>query len=828
MAPQDEASPPTRGDLAGALLVAALLACSGAAALAYEVTWNRWLGAWMGNTAHAVAVILTVFMGGLAVGTALGGQLARRAGDPLRLYARLEIAVGACCLLVPWGAPMLRPVVAASYVHFEGSPTLLSVGHLLVAGLVLLPPTALMGSTLPVLAACLTSRGRGISTSVGLAYGANTVGAVAGALLAGYFLIPSVGLLRTHLAAVAVNFVAGTVALIGAWRARVPPATEPVREPERRAPDHGAGEAGARTIPSGLVLGGLVASGFAAMALEVAWTRVATLSIGSAPHAFSLVVAAFILGIALGAPIFGRLGDVRGAAAPLLATCALGAAATAAVASPVLGELPIRVAVTIARHSRSFERLQLAELTVIAGAILAPTFLMGGMVPLAARLLTQGVPGRVGPALGRAYAASAAGNILGALVAGFALVPALGMERTIALGVLVNAAVGAGFLVAWPTRAPALRWAAAAAMAILGLVHAVRVAPWDRRVLTSAPFLEPPVLAVGGEAAEAVVRILVASREEPVFYREDAVATVSVTEAGGRRTMRIGGTPQAVDTDPAQALVAHLPLLLHATSRDVLVIGLGSGESVAAALRHPTVETVDCVEISPAVVEAARRFFQQDARPLEDPRVRLVLGDGRAHLAHAPRRYDVVVSQPGNPWMASSWTLFTREAFLDMRGRLRPGGIAAVWLQGWMSPEAVRTLLATFLSAFAHVDVWEAVTPGQYVVTGYLEAALLDAEAMEERFRDPAVATHLRSFGIDSAADLLSHFITDDEGARTLAGSWPASTDDMDRIGSRSARDLWSNRAIDVRDALEEVRSPLAARLARRSPPLDPRGAPAP
>ena len=235
---------------------------------------------------------------------------------------------------------------------------------------------------------------------------------------------------------------------------------------------------------------------------------------------------------------------------------------------------------------------------------------------------------------------------------------------------------------------------------------------------------------------------------------------------------------------------------------------------MSSALRHEGIDRVDCVEISPAVLEAVERFFQQETRPLDDPRLRLRIGDGRLHLAMSDRRYDVIISHPGNPWMAGSSALFTPESFQQMRDCLGPGGVAAVWLPGWMSPEVVRTFIVTFHSVFEQMDIWEGGSLGHYILTGYLEPTRFDPIEVEERMGRPDLAEEFRRFSILDAADLLGHFIADGEGAGRLPGPVRISTDDLDLIGTRSARDLLGNHAVEVLTGLSSVRVPVANRLA--------------
>lgn len=834
-----------------AAIPVALFAVSGAAGLVYEVTWSRLLALQMGNTAQALSTILTIFMGGLALGALLGGRLARRVEDLLRTYGLLEIAVGISAALLPAAIASLRPLMAIAYGHSAGSAALFSAVQFIAAGAVLLVPAALMGATLPVLAQHAARRGESIGRSVGLVYGANTAGAFVGAIAAGFVLIPQWGIARANVVAVGASIAVGAIALILSMsRFTVRPAAGD--EPRRSPPD--------RSSPRPtIILVALAASGFAAMTYQVAWTRLVTLAIGPSTYAFSLVVGAFILGLALGAPVLGALGDRVGRRGGLLIASQLGVAVAAAISIPALGELPLRISSAVARHGESFWRLELAEFVVVFALIVAPTFLLGGALPLACRALLEGMPatsrhglgrrpvhlGRGGtpsppPAvapgshaplapgshaplarrLGQAYASNAAGAISGAFLAGFVLLPLLGVQRTIALGVAVNVLAGAALLLGSHPRPEWWRTILVLATGLGCVVLAVAARPWDVRVITSAPYVNAPTLAPGaGEAGEQFLREMVARRPAPLFHREDAVTTVTVTEEWGRRILWTAGESAGLESDPAQILLAHVPLLVHPAPRDVLVIGLGAGGTLASALRHDRVERLDCVEVSPAVREAMELWFQQDARPLDDPRVNLRIGDGRVHVSLSDARYDVILSQPGNPWMAGSSALFTREAFEDMRSRLKDGGIAAVWVQGWMPIDALRSLLATFHAVFTEMDLWEAGAPGHYLLTGTTTPTAFSPRALEARMARPALEADLQRLGIRDAADLLGYHLLDGRGADRASGRAGISTDDLDLVGTRTARALRRNDWPAIVMDLHARRTPITDRLV--APPGD-------
>jgi len=789
----------------GSHALIALFFVSGAASLVYEAVWNRLLVLQMGNTAYALTTILTVFMTGLALGSFLAGRIASRLRDPLRTYGWLEFGIGAYCWLVPTLIDALAPVMQVVYNGYFGSFASFSFFQFLVCSSVLLLPITAMGATLPIVAELVARDSRRVSASVGLAYGVNTFGGFVGVMIGGLVLVPTLGLATSNQLAASVSMTAGIVAIAISFRLGAPGASPAAEESEE------ASGAIASPIPIWLLLGALATSGFAAMTYQVAWTRVLTLSIGSVTYSFPLIVGAFIGGLAVGAAVIGRLGSRPGLATPLLVGCQLAIAAVAATTITSLGDLPIRMTLSVLRHSDSFAALQLAKFGAVFAVVFAPTFLMGGMLPLAVAEISRRRRGGVGEAVGRAYASNTLGTIVGSFAAGFVLLPELGMQRTIATAVAVNAVVGAALLLFSGLGSLPARLAGAVAAALGLSLVAFAVPEWDRQILTSAPYLHAPLYAEGEDAREEDVRRALARKATIVYYREDVATTVTVLNDMRERYLYVGGKLDALSNSPSQAVLGHLPMLLHPKPERVLVVGLGSSETLASVLRHAVARDVDCIEISPAVVEAADQFFQRERHPLEDPRLDLRIGDGRVHMAMTDQRYDVIVSQPGNPWMAGASALFTREYFEQMRQRLEPGGIVAVWVQGFSaSPESVNALIGTFTSVFEHADLWETRAFGDYILTGYVDAIDFDLVSIDERMREPAVAQGLRAHSIFDAADLLGYYVTSGEATSALPGARSVNTDDHNFLETQLQQELLLRGELDVFSVISDLRvSPL-------------------
>ncbi|MEE8524064.1 MAG: fused MFS/spermidine synthase, partial [Thermoanaerobaculia bacterium] len=639
---------------------------SGACGLTYEIVWSRLLVFVFGGTTFAITTVLTCFMGGLALGSWLAGRMSGRRlfARPARLYGILEIFIGLAALLVPvlmeWSTGLYRILEH----HLGHSFLLLSVARVTVSAAILLLPTAAMGATLPLLASAFTRRRTQIGGDVAALYGANTFGAFVGCAGAGFFLLPQLGLSGSIRTAAAVNLAAGAVALLMSLR----PESEP-REVAAEEADAGRQDrkGKARTL---LLLYGL--SGFAAMAYQVAWTRALILSMGSSTYSFSTIVSCYIFGLAAGSLVMTRWVDKVRRPLSLAGLLQTAIALSALFVVPLFGKLPDVVAHATASPEASFGSVLFLEAAWAFGLLIVPTFCMGALLPLVCRIYDPS-PERAGRSVGDVYAANTAGTILGAALAGFVLIPlsSVGMERTIHIASILNLVVGSWFLLA-QTPGKIRRYALAAGAWLVAALTVGVTEPWSRELMTSGPYLGRTP---GG------------SGWDLVFYREGIDATVSVERSEeGHLSLSVNGKADASTLDDdmlTQSLVGVLPMLQRPDAREVCLIGLGSGVTAGAILTFDA-DRLDVAEISRAVVDASRLFDDVAGAPLDDPRSRLYRADGRNFLLLGePQSYDVIVSEPSNPWISGIANLFTREFFELSRSRLVPGGVHAQWLHGY-------------------------------------------------------------------------------------------------------------------------------------------------
>jgi spermidine synthase len=771
---------PVRRRLASPAL-AGLFAATGFAGLVYEVAWTRLLVSLFGASSLAVSAVLSAFMAGLTLGSlALGRWIDRARVHPLLVFALLEAATALYALVLPGLVAAATGAYAPLYRALLDAPAVLGPVRFLIALALLLPPTVLMGGTLPVLSRYLIRRDDEIGWGIGLLYGVNTFGAALGCFAAGFLLIEALGVGGAARAAATLQLaLAGLVAGVVVRSAWSLPPTEPART--ESAPP-AVGRRRGRSVSPGAPLGrsgwALVAigvSGFAALGYEVVWSRLLAFFLGNTVYAFSAMLTTLLAGLALGS-VLGGLG-LRRAGAPLLALglveVALGLAALATV--PLLDWLnALRLGLGNLLGGLGWWQLTATKFVLAAAVLLPPSLAMGAAFPLAGRLWTRDVAG-TGRGIGTVYAANALCGALGAFVAGFVLVPTLGAQRSVVVLAGLNVLVGAGL--AWL----AARGLAGRVSALGGVAAALALGlalPPDR-----------PTISIAGlpQGTTAPYRL--------VAYREGTSASVGVLEdATGVRELSINGVSTAFTSTwdmRIHKLLAQLPLLLHPDPRRVLVVGLGMGVTVHSSLGHAGVERVDVAEISPEVAAVQPRFRAVAGDPLSDPKLRLILDDGKSYLQGTAERYDVVTSNAIHPGVAAgNSALYTVDFYRAARDRLNPGGLVCQWLPiHQLSTDDLRTLVASFAAVFPETTVWFASDFA--LLVGGDRPLAVDRETLARRLdargarEDLAALGDLRS---DDPALLAGYYMIGPEALAALAAGARLHTDDDPVIEFRAPR----------------------------------------
>lgn len=786
---------------------------SGVAGLAYEVLWIRQLSLIFGTTSFAVSTVLASFMGGLALGSWLFGRIADRRGDALRLYALLEIGIGVFCLLIPLLLGAVTLVYTLTARSLGGSFYMMSLVRFLLCALVLVVPTTFMGATLPILSRYVVRRMDGLGSGVGRLYGINTFGAVFGTFLTGYVLIGTVGVWATTLIAAAVN---GIVALLAfsLWRAegrQAPPTTEGTAVDGGRLPAlHVA------------ILGGIAFSGFASLTYEVAWTRLLSLVLGSSVYAFTAMLTTFLLGIAIGSVVVSRLADKLRRPIAAFVVVQVCVAASVLAVTPLFDRLPVLFLILFGKMGGSFWVFQIAEFLLCVLVMLLPTLFIGATLPLAAKAFTSRLD-RVARSVGTVYASNTLGAIAGSFLAGFALLPLVGTQKTILIASAVNLAVAIVILLLLPRPRRVARIGLAVGAAVLFAVVTTIWGSWDRYMLNSGLF-DSPRFALH-QVSEEGFREYVRSYDIR-FYEEGTYANVAVSYEAENLFLQINGRTEASTTADMsnQILVAQIPMLLHPDPKEVMVIGLGSGITLGSVMTHP-VEGADCVEISPAVVRAAAYFKEWHGDVTKNPRTHIILDDGRNLLLASEKKYDVIVSEPSKPWISGVSNLFTRESYELYRKRLKPGGIACQWFHYYsMSPRDFKITLRTFLSVFPTVQVWNA--DNNVFLLGSEEPILINTADVDRRMKTASVARDLERVKVSTPYLLLGYYMFGGDEAREYVGDGPINTDNLPLIEFEAPRNRNSYLHEQIFDSMLEAfprfdKYPLVGHIRQDGPTID-------
>ncbi|MCA9488387.1 MAG: fused MFS/spermidine synthase [Myxococcales bacterium] len=767
-------------------LLAPVFFLSGATSLVWQTVWERQLHLLLGTSGIALATVLAAFMAGLGIGGALGGRW--RPDRPLRAYAVLEAAIGAYALVFPSLLHLATPLYLL--VHRGPLEAVAEPVEALLAAILLLPPTVAMGATLPLLSRVVVDRVGTAAERVGFLYATNTAGAVAGTALAGLVLLPTVGLWATTVVTALGN---GLVALAGWWLDPSMPAVVPRDDLDEDRP---------RSAPSSVGLVVAMLAGAAALGSEVVWTRMVGLLLGGTTYAFTAMLLAVLVGIAVGGRVGGTLADDAlryGGTRRVLAELARVELLFGVAAVALTFLWPLLPYVFVGAFDLFDGRQHpvatfLGCLGACSFALLLPSALMGTAFPYAVRAV-QGDSGDASAAVGRVYAVNTAGGVLGAVGAAFVGIPWLGLRGTVAVTAVValSGALGA---------AVGARHRLTAGLAASALVAALVVrAPWDPLWMNGGFY---QYVTYFSDHTPAGMRRFSSHQQELLYEREGRSTVVTVgrnTDIGNLWLANNGKIDaSSVGDMPTQVLVSLLGAQFVEHPRETMVIGLASGISAGAASLIPGVEHLQVVELEPAILDATRFFDPYNHQILDDPRLELVFNDGRNHVLRAPPgRWDLVVSEPSNPYLSGVSNLFTREFWEVGRTRLAPGGVWAQWVQIYgMGPDELRGLIRTFCEVYPHVAVYEVLAGADLVLLG-ADHPLVPTEPSAARLlASDAVARELGIIELHRSLDVVALHAMDREQALAFAGDAEPVTDDNLRV--EYAAPLWLHTDVAMRN----------------------------
>jgi spermidine synthase len=720
---------------------------SGCAALIYEIVWFQLLQLVIGSSAISLGILLGTFMGGMCLGSLLLSRMISARQHPLRVYAGLELGIGLFALLILAGMPL----VGGIYTAWAGEGIAGILFRAIVAGICLLPPTMLMGATLPAISRWVRATPDGVAW-LGFFYGGNIAGGVIGSLAAGFYLLRVFDVPTATAVAVAINL---SVALIAAALAsRTPYAADqlPVRPAARPA--------GARPVYVTIAL-----SGMTALAAEVIWTRLLSLHFGATVYTFALILAVFLVGLGIGSTIAAEFS--RGLRSPkrALGWCQLlvcGAIAWAAYQlTESLPYWPINPSIA----TTPWFTLQL-DLVRCLWVVLPGAILWGASFPLALAAVasTEQDAARLA---GGVYAANTVGAIVGSLATSFILIPWIGSSHTEQVIIIVSALsallmlepsyAGAGST-SVETAGTGARWnIAGTVVLVIGMIAAGLLA----RSIHELPGL---LVAYGRYSATRVGQATI------IYVGEGLNASVAVSElSNGVRNYHNAGKVQA-SSEPQdmrlQRMLGHLTTLLPPQAKKVLVIGCGAGVTAGAVSVDPVVDHETIAEIEPLVPRVVSTYFSQyNFDVVRNPKVHVRIDDARHFVETTAEKFDAITSDPLDPWVKGAAMLYTAEFFQLAKQHLNAGGVVTLFVQLYESnTEAVKSEIGTFLEVFPNGLVFGNTNEGKgydLVLVGQVEPTKIDVDAIQARLQRPEyapMAQSLREIGMTSAVDLFSTY----------------------------------------------------------------------
>ncbi len=781
-----------------ARLLLLLFFLSGATGLMYEIVWVRRFTLVFGASAYAVTIVLTTFMFGLGLGSWLAGNRADGCDRQklVRFYVAIETGIAVYALLLS----LLLTQAQQIYIHFYQivlpSPLLFNTFKIVLSFLLLAPPTLLIGATLPVMARFLIRERQSMALSISQLYAANTFGAILGTLATGYFLLPRLGISLTNSVAVCINlFVAGAFWMIAKSMQVNRTDAVPVEvQADRIVPPASRIQA--------TVIAAFCLSGAAAMFYEVVWTRTLTMILGTTTYAFSTMLAAFLVGIALGSALYRLLPD-RLSRIKLFVLLQVLIGVSALLTLPLFEKLPF-VYLSLQRHwVQGWQDMQVLRFFLALLVMIIPTTAMGMLFPVVNDLVIEKTA-HLGRQLGKVVALNTFGSAAGAAATGLLLIPLIGLEKSILAGVALNltAALAAHFTAAiGPLRQ---RIILPVAICTAFLLLSLSISPWAPGIINSGAYV------YADRYENMLQRYRLAAKENNIlpdlsawqlwemamnqydllYYRPGVSATVAVMQRqDGVRFLTIDGKTDASTGTKSdmrtQIMIGQLPMLFHPQAEDVLVVGLGSGVTVGSVLTHP-VRNVDCAEISPGVIEAAQFFSDANHHALENPRLSILPRDARNLLLTSSKAYDVIISQPSNPWISGESSLFSLDWYRMVNAHLKDQGLFLQWVPSYLMTEKdLKIILHTLRAVFPDLTVWNSGSVGDLVLLAKKGDPLtVDYRLFKRKLTRDAVWSDIARIGLDPLLLPLRLFVMNAEQVgiylyADLNRPLPRNTDDL-------------------------------------------------
>jgi len=758
--------------IANRFIILILFLLSGACGLIYENLWFKVLRLIFGNTTFALSTVLAAFMSGLAIGSWFWGRVIDRKGNPLILYGILECVIGVWC----YATPFFKHFIEVLYVGFyqAGHPSfyVLSLFRFLLSFILLLVPTICMGGTLPVLSKFYALDRQQAAKSVSVLYAINTLGAIAGVIVSGFVLFPNIGIRSlftlTALLNLGIGIFSVTLGVVGKKR--------PAGVLEHTISQDVIPPVYSFSVVQQWIVAGLLLSGIASMVYEICWTRILAMLIGSSVYAFTIMLATFLTGIFLGSLCYSFLPYRVRSRIETFIVLELLIGITVIGLLPMIYQIPVFFIEWQKLVSNNYYLIQIGTYFISGLLMFIPTFFIGLTFPACLGFYFGGEKD-IGRSTGILYSSNTVGNIIGAFATGFILIPWIGIHKSIVLGAALNIAVAiVVLLMCYKTLTR--RWVSIVLSSVccLGVVVSTYF-PWPESFFMHGLYLIDYVRKVDSRAH---LRYIQDKTHKRLFYKEGVNCTVAVGKRGKNTYLTVNGKVDAstsIDDMATQMLAGYLPMFFADSPKDVLVIGLGSGVTVSCVAHFP-VQRIDVAEIERAVVDASRLFEKENEKVLSDQRVHLQNEDGRNFLLQNIQTYDVIISEPSNPWIEGVASLFTVDFYRLAEQRLTRDGIMCQWMHLYhMSPKDVQMIVRTFTSVFPYVSVWK-TTESDVVLLGRRKPFVWQHDQIAGKVTSDKISRDLAFLGYNSPVSLLTAYRMNTYGAKLFSKGAVVNTDD--------------------------------------------------
>ena len=760
-------------------LILSIFFITGLTGLAYELVWIRLLILSFGSTQFAITTVLSTFMAGLALGSIIFGRVVDKYRFPLRVYAAIEIVLGVYCVLSPWIFSIARevylslsPATGDTTYHAWFEPV-----QFMMAFLVLIVPTTLMGGTLPALVKHLASISGRIGYHTAVPYAVNTLGAVTGCLATGLFALYYIGINATVYIAGIIDILAGALLLALYWKER---SVDTVEVPEENSAPILEGGSSRKKL-NYIVISAFTLSGFCSLAYEVLWTRVLSLVLGSSVYAFTIMLATFLVGLGLGSIAFAPFVDRF--KKPILWFAALeaiiGLFALASVF--IYRELPFIFFNLKDAFAERFWLFLIIEFLLAAAVMIIPTLSMGAIFPLVNRIYSQGFTRSIGKKVGDIYFFNTTGAIVGSAAGGFLMIPLIGVQNGVVLTAALNILISI-VLLYYSGITMFRKLLGSAAFATAFVLMTVALPQWEKMAMTMGLYINQYDNDTGSLSFKDWD-----FNEQLLYYKEGLNAIITVRGSGPNLEVisyQSNGKQEARSESGrpswSWSILGHIPMMLHNSEpKDTLLVGLGSGITLGA-MEYYSVNSIDVVELEPGVVDAARFFSKANNNALDDPRARLHLTDGRSFLSTASKKYDIIISGVSDPWISGVSNLFTYDYFMELKNRLNDDGIVAVWFSNYKStPDDFKTGINSFASVFPNVSAWFHYRAAlDLVIIGSVKPHSFDMQRLRSIFADPKISAGLTRIDIKDPYDIFTLFLSGDRDLRKYIGDARINTDE--------------------------------------------------